>query len=180
MHELATGVAYSCDDLASMNLPGYPVSRQGWDMLVKRQEWPYREVRSKGRGGLRREYQPPPHVMALIEQRRKGEIGLGDERGGFRVRADGRKLYYAEPAPAADRDPVLAFLDPTEEERLQMLSVVLRVAESKLKEPLNPDLAGKILELVAAWTPFAVKHPDFLQRLEALRTACVLFASETR
>jgi len=170
----------SVGELNAMKLPGLPTTRQGIDALVKRDGWPYREAKGQGGpGGVRREYQPPAEVMALIEKRRKGEIGPGDERGGYRVRDDGRKRYYPEPAPAAERDPVLAFLDPTEEERLQMLSVVLRVAESKLKEPLNPDLAGKLLELVAAWTPFAVKHPDFLQRLEALRTACVLFAAET-
>lgn len=49
-----------------MHLPGFPVTRQGWDALVKRDGWQFFEVKSKGRGGIRREYQPPSDVLALI------------------------------------------------------------------------------------------------------------------
>ena len=43
-------------------------------MLVKRGGWAFREVKSKGRNGIRREYQPPPEVAALIEARQRGEL----------------------------------------------------------------------------------------------------------
>lgn len=52
-----------------MKLPGYPVTRQGWDTLVKRESWPFTEVKSKGRGGVRREYKPPAHILELIRIR---------------------------------------------------------------------------------------------------------------
>lgn len=74
MSELAKSVAYSCEALAAMQLPGLPVTRQGWDALVKRDGWRFREEKSKGRGGVRREYFPPPAVLTLIEAHQKGEF----------------------------------------------------------------------------------------------------------
>ena len=68
MVELANTFAYSCDELAAMKLPGLPSSRQGWDLLVKRDNWPFVKIKSKGRGGIRREYQPPADVLALIQR----------------------------------------------------------------------------------------------------------------
>lgn len=65
---------FSCQQLADLGLPGYPGTRQGWDNLVNTQSWPFIEVRSRGRTGIRREYQPPPEVMALIEKRQRGEL----------------------------------------------------------------------------------------------------------
>jgi len=57
-----------------MKLPGYPTTRQGWDTLVKRDNWPSREAKGLGGpGGIRREYRPPPEVMRLIESHRGGE-----------------------------------------------------------------------------------------------------------
>lgn len=49
-----------------MKLPGYPTTERAWLDLVKRDGWPFREVKSKGRGGIRREYQPPVDMQALI------------------------------------------------------------------------------------------------------------------
>ena len=73
-NKLATIVAYSCEELASMRLPGFPISRQGWDVLVKRLKWGFHEERSKGRGGIKRVYMPPPDVLALIESRLHGAV----------------------------------------------------------------------------------------------------------
>lgn len=84
-------------ELAAMSLPGYPSTDRAWLNLVKRDEWRFREVQGKGRGGVHREYIPPPSVMALIEARRRGETGEGDARGGFVVdEKTGVKRYFAE------------------------------------------------------------------------------------
>lgn len=61
---------YSVADLVAFDLPGFPVTRQGVDALVKRDSWPYREAKGYGGpGGVKREYQPPPEIQALIRQR---------------------------------------------------------------------------------------------------------------
>jgi len=59
---------FSARDLASFGLPGYPKTERGWTRLVEREHWPHKTVKGKGGpGGIRREYQPPTHVMELIE-----------------------------------------------------------------------------------------------------------------
>lgn len=146
-----------------MALPGYPGSVQGWHKLVEREQWPWREVRAKGgKKGLKRLYLPPPEIQALINTRQMtlATTGLSPEnRSGSQT-----------PAPSA-------LPDPTDEDRLQMLQVVLRVAESKLKEPLTIDVARKMVDLVAAWAPCATGHQNLQDRLERLRTAAALFLS---
>lgn len=71
---------FTCAQLAMLELPGYPTSRQGWDKLVKEKVWSFEEFKGKGRGGIRREYTPPLDVMALIEARQRGELPYS-ERG---------------------------------------------------------------------------------------------------
>jgi hypothetical protein len=62
---------YSISDLMRLALPGYPVTRQGWDTLVKREKWLSVEAKGMGGpGGIRREYQPPADVLALIQRRK--------------------------------------------------------------------------------------------------------------
>jgi len=112
MLELANGVAYSCEELAALKIPGYPVTRQGWDALVKRDSWEFSEVKSKGRGGIRREYLPPPDLRRQIEIQRKiydatpGNIPLHMMDA---VKARLREVAgpYAAPPPV-EPDPVLA------------------------------------------------------------------------
>lgn len=64
---------FTCAQLAELQLPGYPTSRQGWDKIVKEKAWPFEEFHGKGRGGIRREYVPPPEIMALIEAHQRGK-----------------------------------------------------------------------------------------------------------
>lgn len=65
---------FSVAELLRLQLPGYPLTRQGWDALVKRDKWSSREVKGLGGpGGIKNEYQPPPKVMALIESSQRGE-----------------------------------------------------------------------------------------------------------
>lgn len=68
------GNYYSVTDLAAFKLPGFPRSKKGWYSLVAQKVWGYRDVEgSGGKGGIRREYTPPPEVQALIEARQRGE-----------------------------------------------------------------------------------------------------------
>ncbi len=57
---------YSCSELAEMKLPGYPTTKEGWYQVVERERWGVVEHKSRGRGGIRREYAPSPAIMKLI------------------------------------------------------------------------------------------------------------------
>jgi len=69
-----------------MKLPGYPTTAQGWDKLVKTKGWEFVEAHGRGRGGIRREYSPPPEVMALIGARQLGEPPVAPVRQPVRPR----------------------------------------------------------------------------------------------
>lgn len=62
---------YSCAELASMKLPGLPTTERRMRDLVEREKWEFTEHKSRGRGGIRREYTPPSKIARLIEQRNK-------------------------------------------------------------------------------------------------------------
>lgn len=57
---------YSCAELAALKLAGYPTTRQGWEKIVERESWGCIEHKSRGRGGIRREYLPSKPVQAAI------------------------------------------------------------------------------------------------------------------
>lgn len=59
---------FSCAELAEMNLPGLPATRQGWIDLVQREHWPFIEQKSRGRHGTTKKYQPPQHILDLIQK----------------------------------------------------------------------------------------------------------------
>lgn len=56
---------YSCAELAALKLPKYPTTERRWRDLVEREGWEFNEHKSRGRGGLRREYL---HSKAVAEQ----------------------------------------------------------------------------------------------------------------
>lgn len=62
---------YSCAELAALKLPGYPTTPEGWAKVVEREGWEFNEHKSRGRGGIRREYLPPAKIARLIESRSK-------------------------------------------------------------------------------------------------------------
>ena len=62
---------YTCRELAALKLPGYPTTDEGWRLTVTREGWPCFEHKGRGRGGIRREYAPPPRVAKLIERAEK-------------------------------------------------------------------------------------------------------------
>lgn len=57
---------YSCAELASLRMPDYPTTERRFRDLVDRENWPFREEKSRGRGGLKRLYAPPANVLKLI------------------------------------------------------------------------------------------------------------------
>lgn len=65
---------FTSKELADMKLPGFPGTSQGWDKLLKARGWEFVESHGRGRGGMRREYLPPPDVLVLIEARQRGEF----------------------------------------------------------------------------------------------------------
>jgi hypothetical protein len=65
---------YTATELAEMRLPKFPTSRKNWYALAKREKWDFIEAPGKGPGGLRREFRPPPEVLALIEQHQRGDL----------------------------------------------------------------------------------------------------------
>lgn len=60
---------YSAAELAVLKLPGFPTTARRWSDLVRRESWPYREEKSRGRNGIRREHLPPEPVAKLIANR---------------------------------------------------------------------------------------------------------------
>lgn len=57
---------YSIAELFELGLEGAPTTRRGWEYLVKTNNWKYREVPSRGKGGVRKEYVPPSEILQKI------------------------------------------------------------------------------------------------------------------
>lgn len=60
---------FSCSELAAMKLPGMPTTERRMRDLVEREKWEFIEVKSRGRGGVKREYTPPTKITNLIAAR---------------------------------------------------------------------------------------------------------------
>lgn len=67
---------YTCRELAELKLPELPGTDRGWRALVEREAWEFIEHKSRGRGGVRREYAPPPRIAALIAGEPAACIGV--------------------------------------------------------------------------------------------------------
>lgn len=67
-------VWFTVEQLAEMELPGYPRTGRNWHNRAKAEAWKSREVASSGRTGYRTEYSPTPQVMALIKAHQRGEL----------------------------------------------------------------------------------------------------------
>jgi hypothetical protein len=71
---------YSCRELAELQLPALPGSEAGMLKLVKRENWSFREVHSKGgTRGIKREYTPPPELLELIHRHLRDEAVTEEE-----------------------------------------------------------------------------------------------------
>lgn len=65
--------------------------------------------------------------------------------------------------------------DPSDEDRLQMLLILLRTMEHRLRTPVEHEVAARMLDAVEAWREFARNRPEILARLEAVRTAAAIY-----
>lgn len=82
----------------------------------------------------------------------------------------------SEAATASEARSDTAWItDPTDEDRLQMLLVLLRTMEHRLKAPVSAEVAARMLEVVESWHDFAARQPEILARLEAVRSAANLY-----
>lgn len=57
---------YSIADLLALNIENFPTSRRGWEKLVQSNAFKYREVPSRGKGGVRKEYELSNELMELV------------------------------------------------------------------------------------------------------------------
>lgn len=57
---------YSIADLLALKLSGFPTTRRGWEYLVKTNNWKYREVPSRGKGGIRKEYEVNSEIRSFL------------------------------------------------------------------------------------------------------------------
>jgi putative transposase len=57
---------YSVTELLELELDGLPKSQKGLDKFLTRNNWKYKEVPSRGKGGVRREYEPNDNFKNLI------------------------------------------------------------------------------------------------------------------
>lgn len=57
---------YSIADLLALKLEGFPTTRRGWEYLVKTNNWKYREVPSRGKGGIRKEYEVNSEIKSFL------------------------------------------------------------------------------------------------------------------
>ncbi|TAN50854.1 MAG: XRE family transcriptional regulator [Methylococcaceae bacterium] len=64
-----TDVWLAAKALAELRLEGYPHSERRITDVAERENWKWREVPSAGKKGVRREYQPPPKVLRMIEEK---------------------------------------------------------------------------------------------------------------
>lgn len=83
--DVNSDVWFSADELAELQLPGYPRSGRRFHDRAKAEGWKSREVPSQGRTGMRVEYSPPLEVMVLIKARRSGELPARQERAPYNV-----------------------------------------------------------------------------------------------
>lgn len=123
---------------------------------------------------MRQVFVPPPDVMVLIDAQSKGRTGADLAKVSNDVFGDAPRRLLQEQAAYAvkERDALLA---PDPEGRMLMLQMVVRVSEMKLKEPPEPDVAQKIVDLADAWLPYCEQHPEMRQRLLALKATAALF-----
>lgn len=57
---------YSCAELAALRLPDFPTTERRFRDYVERESWPFIEEKSRGRGGIKRLYAPPPAALKKI------------------------------------------------------------------------------------------------------------------
>ncbi|MFD2012985.1 hypothetical protein ACFSHO_03585 [Acinetobacter vivianii] len=66
---------YSIADLQALELPGLPTTRRGLEKYVLNKQFKYREVASRGKGGIRKEYELNDELnQQIVLKQMKSEI----------------------------------------------------------------------------------------------------------
>lgn len=65
--------SFSADELAAVGLPGLPKTPRRLRDVLKVSGWQEQTQRSRGRGGLRYEFEPPTALLTLIYRKLRGE-----------------------------------------------------------------------------------------------------------
>lgn len=72
MNQISMKNQYTAAELAGMSISGLPTTKAKIIALAERSGWTFNEV--SGRGGMRREYTPPAHVMAAIRDKAAQQV----------------------------------------------------------------------------------------------------------
>lgn len=104
----------STRQLAALKLPAAPGSHQGWEKHAITHGWEIREHPGRGRGGIVREFIPPPALATLIAQHQAGKkvraeevhLAMGKTATGAAVRRPkaGPERKAASASKRADKD----------------------------------------------------------------------------
>lgn len=140
---------YSCAELAALKLPGYPASDRRMRDLAEREGWLFREVKGKGgKGGLRREYQPPKGVRDLIGQQQKAD----DKHAAIAAEGATAKALLAE--IQAERNAKTA---QAQEKSRKAREVLEKIAGAK-KQALVEEELDVSVEVVTAYKAWFAEH----------------------
>lgn len=150
MTALVIKTHYSASELAALNLPGLPTTRQAWEYRAQREAWAVQEVRARGgRGGIKKEYLVPAEVQDTIRQQLAKQ--LLEQAPAVAVATPATTL----PVPAADTPAALATWQREcaearlafvrEIQRLQAIlgkekavqEIIARASTGALREPLQ-------------------------------------------
>lgn len=112
---------YSCAELAAMKLPGMPTTERRMRDLVDREKWEFTELKSRGRGGVKREYTPPAKVTKLIAARHHikadGQAAVAARAVIAAVKAQTRAEHHAK--TQVQIEDLMASLSVTGREKLE-------------------------------------------------------------
>lgn len=70
---------FTTKQLAELLIPGMPKTAEGWRGLALAEKWDCFEQPGRGRGGVKREYVPPPKLLELIRRHMRGEVVTEEE-----------------------------------------------------------------------------------------------------
>ncbi len=98
---------YSCAELAALKLPDFPSTERRMRDLCERESWSFTEEKSRGRGGFKRLYAPPPAILKAI-RKQEAVIAAVDHPTGLQkvmkiAMATLRDIEAAEAAKAMSR-----------------------------------------------------------------------------
>ncbi|MDX9717219.1 MAG: hypothetical protein RBT67_07585 [Thauera sp.] len=91
---------FTTKQLAELLIPGMPKTAEGWRGIALAEKWDCFEQPGRGRGGVKREYVPPPELLELIRRHMRGEVVTEEEVN--RARAIRSVAFRKAPAGLAD------------------------------------------------------------------------------